>query len=99
MCWYTYKGVNTTVNCLDNSVQFNYSLGDNNITLCANDTFGNTGCNFSEFSPIIIYNSESHNNQTFETKSELFSINITTDGSVPSSPEFIYEALMKEVEK
>lgn len=38
-CWYSYLGVNTTINCTENT-SFSYN-GGNSLTIFANDTLGN----------------------------------------------------------
>ena len=88
-CFYDYNFTNTTVTCSLNTTTFTLT-NQRNLTFWANDTSGNLISNFTTWSYIVFENSQTFNPFTFETKSEEFIINITTNSSTPSSASLIY---------
>ena len=90
-CWYNYNGTNITVTCSDNTTKINITTPFNkNVTFYANDTFGNLNnffraLNFLAFESLRVFNTSS-----FETATETFYLNITTNGSVPTDIKLIY---------
>ncbi len=80
-CWYNYNGTNTTVTCSVNTTEINTTEYSNrNVTFYANDTFGNLNSYYSEWDYKIFENSYIFDNNTYELSSEIFSINISSDG-------------------
>lgn len=83
-CWYNYNGTNVTIqNCLSgikNSTEFIYELGNNNITVYANDSLGNLNSSFRSWDYIILESNRTFNNQTYEGSQETFSTEITIGG-------------------
>jgi len=59
-----------------------------NLTFWANDSVGNTNSSFIEWVYNIVANSETYNNQTYETASETFVINTTASSSLTSANLF-----------
>ncbi len=71
-CWYSYNQTNTSVTCNDNTTTFNYIPNINNLTLYANDTFGNLGSEFRGWNVNIIELNKTYNNLTYDTADEYF---------------------------
>ncbi len=88
-CWFNYNFINTTVTCNDNNTLFNLTE-QRNITLWANDTFGNTNNDFQEWGYVSTEISKTFNATSFETEKETFYINISTNGTVPTNAKLIY---------
>ena len=82
-CWFDYNGTNITIEgCLSgikNSTQFILEDGNFNLTVYANDTFGNESPNFTSWEYTVLIVSETFNTQTTETNLETFIINIDYD--------------------
>ena len=93
-CFFDYNFTNTTVTCSLNTTTFALT-SQRNLTFWANDTTGNLAFNFTTWSYLIIENSQTFNPFTFETKTEEFIINITTNSSTPSSASLIYDETNK----
>ena len=92
VCIINYNGVNTTVTCLDNNTNINITTIDNrSLTLFVNDTFGKTNSSSVSWNYIIFENIQTFNTSSFETAKETFTINITTDGTTPTSAKLIYD--------
>ena len=88
-CWYDYDFTNTTYTC--NSGVINVTLtAQRNVTAWANDTIGNENSSIRIFDFLVFENSQTFNVSSFETASETFILNITTNGTTPSSAELIY---------
>ena len=81
-CWYDYNNTNTTITCNDNTTSFILVEDWYNITLWANDTFGNINSSYLEFSYKVLQNSQTYTYHTYETSSETFSINLTANSSL-----------------
>ena len=84
-CFYQYNNTNRTVTCTDNNVSFELASSPFNITFFANDTAGNLNSTSVNWTYKIFQNSETFNTSTFETKSELYSINITANSSLTAA--------------
>jgi len=91
-CWYDYNNTNITVTCNDNSTNFTLAEGWYNLTLWANDSFGNINSSFLEWSYKVLQNSEIYNTLTYETASETFSINLTANSSL-TDVDLIYNGV------
>lgn len=78
-CWYSNGTDNTTVTCDLNTTGIQLGVGDNLITMYANDTTGNQ--NSSSVAISIIYdlleNYQTFNDTVYETESEMYIINIS----------------------
>jgi len=66
-CWYIYNNITTNLNCSSNTT-FNYNIYINNITVYANDTFGNENYNTLSWLTDLIIIDEVYDEQTFSTK-------------------------------
>lgn len=80
MCWYNYNGTNVTIDgCqtgVKNSTIFPLEENNLNMTLYANDTFGNINSTLTEWNYTYFENNRTHNLTSFETAGEIFSINV-----------------------
>ncbi len=79
-CLLQYEGVNTTLNCATNIS--NFTIGtDRTLTFFANDTLGNLASQVVNWSYLVLQTSTTFNSSSFETASERFTVNVTTNGS------------------
>ena len=80
ICWYNYNGTNITIdgcqNGIKNSTQFILEVDNLNMTLYANDSVGNENSTFINWSYTYLENNRTHNNESFETATESFNINV-----------------------
>ena len=88
-CWFDYNFTNTTITCSANTTSF-ILTNQRNITLWANDTFGNINSDYLEWEYVSTEISKTFNASSFETESETFYINITTNGTAPTNGKLIY---------
>lgn len=90
-CILQFEGINRTVTCLDNQTQINITNIENRtIIFFANDTFGNVNSSTRSWNYLSLQNLLTFNASTFETASETFTINITTNGTTPTSASLVY---------
>ena len=90
-CILEFEGVNTTVTCLDNQTEINITNSVNrSIIFYANDTFGNVNSSSRSWNYLSFQNLLTFNASTFETARETFTVNITTNGTTPTSARLIY---------
>lgn len=84
-CWYNYNGTNTTFSCTS-GVQANETFlqeADNfNITVYVNDSTGNENSKTVTWSYKVFENSRTLNSSSYETKSELFQIDVTNGANL-----------------
>jgi hypothetical protein len=80
-CSYFYNGTNKTVVCSNNGTYIPLVKGWNNITIYANDTLGNLGSDYQEFDYKVFQNSIIYNSTTYETQTDNYILNISSDGS------------------
>lgn len=80
-CWYDYNGTNTTVTCTDQNTSFIFESGNQTITFYANDSVGNEANFTRSWIYKIFGNLEIYNLTTYETATESFRINISSDGA------------------
>ncbi len=78
-CWFDYNSINTTVTCNDNTTTFNSVAGQQNLTLYANDTSSNENFQFTSWTYAFLETGVDFNESTFETDSQNFKLNLTTD--------------------
>lgn len=83
-CKYEYNGLNNTIVCGLNTTTFNYLAGVNTLTVYANDTFGNVNSLTNIWNYNIIENNRTLNNQSYQTQTETFSIDLTANSSLTS---------------
>ena len=89
-CLHEYNGINTTFVCATNTT-FTPVIGVKEITVYANDTFGNLARNNTAWNYTLKLNSNtSRNNFTYETAEETFSVNVTANGSSEVSANFFW---------
>jgi len=80
-CWYVYNASsNKTVTCSEEGAFFIHQRWTN-ITLYANDTFGNLNYSYSDYGVGIMQNVINFQNETAEGDTERFQINVTTNGT------------------
>ena len=84
-CWYDYNGTTVAANCSANYTTFILEEGNYNITLYANDTFGNVNSSTSSWSYTLFSGGEIYSTSTTETALEYFEINISYDSSAWTS--------------
>lgn len=92
-CLLDYNGANTTLNCTANTTSFLYINGVNNLSIFANDTFGNSNTTTTTWSYNITQINESFNTPVFTTSTQTFIVNITINENftgAPTSPSLIY---------
>ncbi len=90
--WYNYNGTNITIDGALSEIynQSNITLTEKkNITIYANDTVGNLNETIFDWDYKIFENSRNLTNQSYETKPEIFSINVT-DGTNITSVKLVY---------
>jgi len=83
-CWLDYNGVNTTLTCGDNATNFIPVVNKQSLILWANDTFGNKNFNLTSWKYSFVENDATFNNDTYETATETFILNLSTDINVLS---------------
>jgi len=83
-CWYDYNNTNTTYSC-STGVKVNrellYELNQNNITVWANDSVGNTNSKFTSWEYILLNTGEEYSTSTFSSNLENFLVNISYDNN------------------
>jgi hypothetical protein len=79
-CWYEYNSLNTTINCTTNWT-FIYLSGNTSLTVWANDTGGLTGHYTANWTEVFTETGRVFNNQTYETATEQFLLNVTYNSS------------------
>jgi len=90
-CWYNYNGTNISVDCSDNHTNINITdYSNRNVTFYVNDTLGFLSSDYQEWNYTIFETLKTYNSSSFETESETFWINITTNGITPTSAKLIY---------
>ena len=94
-CWYNYNGTNITIDgCLTvvkNSTTFILEDGNTNMTIYANDTFGNLNSTFSDWNYKILEDDILYNSSITEGELTSFSVDaIVADGSSLTSAIFNY---------
>jgi len=90
-CWYNYNETNTTVTCGDNTTTINitdYSI--RNVTLYANDTFGNENSVTRSWDYLVFENSRTFSNSTLIGTLEDFTLNVTVNGIEINSGTLVY---------
>lgn len=77
--WYNYNGTNITVYGGANETKFNITNPGyiQNITIWANDSFGNINSSYVQWNYTIFVNSWNYSKVTYETVNETFLINVT----------------------
>jgi len=88
--WWEYNSINTTVYGAANETNFTLTAGDYNGTLWANDSVGNVNSTTINWLYKIFQNNETYNTTTFETASETYKINVTTNTSLTGA-NLIYD--------
>ena len=83
--WFEYNGTNTTIFGVINSTTFPIENNFFNLTLYANDTAGNENSSFINWTYKIFENSRAFNISTFETASEIYTINVTANSSLTAA--------------
>ncbi len=88
-CFFDYNFTNTTIGCSLNTTTFTLT-SQRNLTFWANDSAGNLNLTFTNWSYVVIQNTATFNVLSFETASETFTLNITTNGTAPKNANLIY---------
>jgi len=87
--WFSYNGTNQTLTGTSNYTNFSLANAPYNLTVWANDSYGNVNSSYVEWNYKIFSNGEIYNNQSYETSSETFTINVTANSSLTAA-NFIY---------
>lgn len=85
----SFAQYNVSINCSE-SASFEYVQDVNNISLFAQDSFGNIGNDTSEFEYRVVEMNQTFNNQTTEGSTETFEIYVETNEQI-SLANFIYD--------
>ena len=86
VCIFEFKGVNRTVNCLDNSTEINITNNVNStVIFYANDTSGNSNSTSKFWNYTIFEHSRSYELSTMGGSTEDFELNVTKDSSLQIS--------------
>lgn len=91
-CWYNYNNINTTVTCTDQNTSF-ILTNQKNITFYANDSVANEANYTRSWTYKIFENSETYNSTTYETTTEGFKLNLTSDGSQLVLADLVYDGV------
>jgi hypothetical protein len=94
-CWINYDFINRTVTCSANTSNFTLT-GQLNATFWANDTFGNENYSIVFWDYLTLQHQFTFNASSFETETETFYLNISTNGTAPSSAELNYNGTAYE---
>lgn len=84
-CWYNYNGTNISVACTNGTLISSYFVlenNNNNLTLYANDTFGNVGSEFISWTYKVLETAKEYNNETLEGTFEDFKLYLTKGSGV-----------------
>ncbi len=91
-CTLQYEGSNTTVDCTTNIT--NFTIGtDRTLTFFANDTVGNLASQVVNWSYLVLQTSTTFNSSDFQTASQRFTVNVTTNGSAIDSGSLTYNGI------
>ncbi len=90
-CWFEYNLTNTTLTCGDNNLSF-ISTIQTNLTVYANDTFGNLNSNFTQWDFRILEINQTFNNLTIEGSTETFNITVLTNETTLTVVNLNYNA-------
>jgi hypothetical protein len=82
-CWREYNGANTTIASCANTT-FSYVSGVNTIKVWANDSMGNINYTISTWEPQLIITGIQYNHETYETKNENITLNVTASADTQS---------------
>ncbi len=83
-CWFDYDDTNTTITCLDNTTTFNTIEGQQNLTVYANDTFGNENFSITSWTYAFLETGVDFDFNVSETDNQSFELNVSTDITVLS---------------
>lgn len=90
-CWYDYNTTNTTVTCGDNYAEINITSTTNrNVTLYANDSAGNEGSSFQNWTYRFLENKQTFTASVLEGSTQTFLLNgtIGSDFAIASGSLF-----------
>ena len=80
-CWYNYNGTNITIDgCVSgikNSTTFSIETSNTNLTIYANDTFGNENSAYTSWDYYIFEIAQAYDSEVIEGSTSLFSTNLT----------------------
>ena len=88
-CWFLYNGANTTVTCTDTGTTFTPVIGKQSLIMFANDTANNVASNTTTWTYGFLEQNVSFNNKVFETSSQKFQLNLSTDIDVLTIDSFL----------
>ena len=90
-CWYNYNGTNYTVTCSDlYSTITPIDKNNKNLTLWMNDTLGSLNYSFSSWNYTFFQNSLVYNSTTYETQTENYVLNVSSDGTQTVTASLVY---------
>jgi len=93
-CFYNYNSSNVTINCGLNHTTFVLVSNQYNITIHANDTYGNVAQSSVNWSYTISENNQTYTTPVFETQNATFTLNISTGGSESVNANLIYNGTL-----
>ena len=98
-CNYMYNAIRVSLNttaCISiNETSFLYVKGVNNISMGVTDLFNNTANDTTLFDVLILEDTAFFNSSSFETKSEKFTLSLTSNGTTPTNGRFIYNGTIQ----
>ena len=93
-CFYNYNSSNVTINCGLNHTTFVLVSNQYNITIHANDTYGNVAQSSVNWSYTISENNQTFTTPVYETQNTSFTLNISTGGSESVNANLIYNGTL-----
>jgi len=96
ICTLEYNNTNTTVACINGTkaiTGFDYQVGFNNLTMYANDSFGNIISNFTSWNALITEISSEFNGSSFVTSTESYLLRFNSTGSTITNGKLYYEGI------
>ncbi len=90
-CWYDYNGTNFTVTCTDlYSTITPIDKNNKNLTLWMNDTVSSLNSSFASWDYKLFQNSLVYNSTTYETSTENYVLNVSSDGTQTVTASLMY---------
>lgn len=82
-CWYNYNGTNYTITCSDEKFNVNITnISDKDVTVYANDTFGNLASLTRNWDYKLVENSRTYDSTVFDTATANYGVNVTANSSL-----------------
>ncbi len=84
-CWYDYNGADVDVNCTEGNATFVLEKDNYNMTFYANDSANNLNTTFFNWTYRIIENSRNFSTSSYETETESYKVNVTSNSSLTAT--------------